>query len=380
MPRQVNRRVSLELSDIVDRILAPVPRGRATRLETAADIAAALSAIIGNVDGAHLLEARLQYPVEQAQITAPEPPRAQLAAPPAAGPVAAGEVSERIDTDGPLQPSPHPDEEPTGALHARPDDRPASPWGGSPDDEVDDDIEGLSTQAFWLDDRDDVEDDTPAHPFTPIPPPNSAVTVSQQVPAADPSRRWQALLFGAFAIVLVVSLAGVFVNQFNVSRGLPPTPPAPWALVSAQDFDPAGDGGDGVENPDQARYVMDGDPSTAWTTERYGRSANFNGRKPGAGVIVDLGEVKEVSWVTVDVGPGPTTAEIRVPADPAATSAPLDALSQWRRIDGFTASTGAVELKLDATIETRWLLVYLTAMPRDGANYVGSIHEIRVSP
>ena len=63
-----------------------------------------------------------------------------------------------------------------------------------------------------------------------------------------------------------------------------------------------------------------------------------------------------------------------------ATELPMESESQWRRIDGFTASTGAVQVKLDATIETRWLLVYLTAMPRDGANYVGSIHEIRVSP
>lgn len=361
VPRQVDRRVSLELSDIVDRILAPVPRGRATRLETAADIAAALSSVLGNVEGSHLLEARLRYPIEHIRITAPKAPRPDLLSSPLAA-----------------------DDEVTGPLHSRADDRPASPWGpassDSPVSAFDQGDEELSTQAFWLDDADDVEDELPAPPYTPIPPPRTSVSVSQQAPSEDPPRRWQALLFGVFALVLVASLVGVFVNQFNRSRAVPPAPSAPYALVSARDFDPPGDGGDGVENPDQVRYVMDGDPSTAWTTERYGRSANFNGRKPGAGVIVDLGEVKEVSWVTVDVGSGPTSADIRVPSDPAVTSPPMEAASQWRRIDGFTASTGAVELKLDATIETRWLLVYLTAMPRDGANYVGSIHEIRVSP
>lgn len=410
VPRQVKRDVSVELSDIVDRILSPAPRGRATRLVTASDIAVALSSVLGSVDGAHLLEARLRYPIEHVRITSPKPPRGERAAeravPLAAVGFGATELSQPVpdEDDATVMHDPFsapsqalPDdvgdprdpreelfwgEEPTGPLHSRADDRPASPWGPSPSDDLPpvDAQEEISTQAFWLDDVDDVEDESPAAPFTPIPPPRSTVSVSQQAPSQDPPRRWQALLFGLFALVLVGSLVGVFVNQFNKSREVPPAPSTPYALVSARDFDPVGDGGDGRENPDQVRYVMDGDPATAWTTERYGRSTNFNGRKPGAGVIVDLGEVKKVSWVTVDVGSGPTTADIRVPADPQATAAPMDSQSQWRRVDGFTTSTGAIELKLDATIETRWLLVYLTAMPRDGANYVGSIHEIRVSP
>lgn len=382
VPRQVNRRASMELSDIADRILAPVPRGRATRLTTASAIEEALSRLLGQAEGAHLLEERLKFPLEPVKITAPKAPRAETRdVPVAAAELEDTQLSEPVeDVLG--------DDEPTGPLSTRADDRPASPWG--PPSPVDDDVgdagdvgdrldEEISTQAFWLDDIDDVEDE-PAPPFTPIPPPRSTVSVSQQAPSQDPPRRWMGLLLGLFALVLIASLGGVFVNQFNKSRAVPPTPAAPYALVSARDFDPAGDGGDGVENPDQVRYVMDGDPATAWTTERYGRSANFNGRKPGAGVIVDLGEVKAVSWVTVDVGSGPTSVDIRVPADQSVDSPPLESRDEWRRLDGFTASTGAVEVKLDATIETRWILVYITAMPRDGANYVGAIHEIRVSP
>ncbi len=407
MPRQVVRTVSTELSDIADRILSPVPRGRATRLETASDVAVALSAVLGGADAANALEARLKYPIEPVRITAPRPPRTDLLASPlAAG--ATASLSEPVPdatvahdpfaeatgrTSEPSASAPAPASEPaeelveevvwqeetTGPLHTRSDDRPASPWGAeSPVDDYDPDEE-ISTQAFWLDDVDDVEDG-PSQPFTPIPPPRSSVTVSEQAPSEDPPRRWQALLFALFALVLVASLVVVFVNQFNRSRALPPTPAAPYALVSARDFDPAGDGGDGVENPEQARFVMDGDPGTAWTTERYGRSANFNGRKPGAGVVVDLGEVREVAWVTVDVGAGATSADIRVPADPEVTEPPMESRDEWRRIDGFTASTGAVEVRLEAPIETRWLLVYVTSMPRDGANYVGAIHEIRVSP
>ena len=415
VPRQVNRKVSMEFSDIVDRILSPVPRGRATRLETASDIAVALSAVLGGVDAANSLEKRLKYPIEHVRITAPRPPRSDLLA----SPLAAGAMGPVLNEPAPPAPmpedsapvagasaadswQPEPDatathdpfaepsepveedvlgqEEATGPLRGRTGDRPASPWGAeSPQEEPLDEHEELSTQAFWLDDVDDVEDG-PSHPFTPIPPPRSAVTVSEQAPSQDPPRRWQALLFALFALVLLASLVVVFVNEFNRSRAVPPAPAAPYALVAARDFDPEADGGDARENPEQARFVMDGDPTTAWTTERYGRSANFNGRKPGAGVIVDLGEVRTVSWVTVDVGAGATSADIRVPADPDATEPPLRNRDEWRRLDGFTASTGAVQVKLESPVETRWVLVYLTSMPRDGANYVGAIHEIRVSP
>ncbi|MDO5630186.1 MAG: discoidin domain-containing protein, partial [Mobilicoccus sp.] len=272
--------------------------------------------------------------------------------------------------------------EPSGALQTRADDRPASPWGQASADEVDDvdENEEVSTQAFWLDDMDEDEDaQTPSVPFTPIPPPRPSVSVARQAPRPDPKRRFEGFLLAMFGLVLVLSLIAVFSTQFTNSRALPPTPSSPYAVAAARDFDPPGDGGDGVENPEQVRFAVDGDPATAWTTERYGRSANFNGRKPGAGVIVDLGEVKTVSWVTVDVGSGPTTADIRVPADASVTEPPMESEDQWRRVDGFTASTGPIELRLAEPVETRWVLVYITAMPRAGANYVGSIHEIRVS-
>ncbi|MDO5533147.1 MAG: murein biosynthesis integral membrane protein MurJ [Propionibacteriaceae bacterium] len=389
---QARRKISLALSDIADRILSPVPRGRATRLETASDIAVALSTVLGGQDAAHQLESRLRYPIEHVRITAPKARPTDLLASPLAATSMTGAVVAPVpaeDATAAHDPFTDADEsESTGPLHSRPDAVPAPPWGNAPrteaapDEGVADDDDGteISTQAFWIEDLAAEDDASPSHPFTPVPPPRSPIRVSPQAASPEPTRRWQGFLFGAFVVVLVVSLAVVFVNQFNRSRALPVKPTTPYALVSARDFDPPADGGDGVENPDQARFVMDGDPSTAWTTERYGRSSNFNGRKPGAGVVVDLGAVRDVSWVTVDVGSGATSAEIRVPADLAVTEVPMGSRDEWRRLEGFTASTGAVEVKLPEAVQTRWLLVYITAMPRDGANYVGSIHEIRVSP
>ena len=344
--RSLNQSVPTELSDVIDRILAPVQRGNGTPLESAAAVAVALSALLDGADASASLEALVQArPLPVAPEAGSTPPAA------------------------------------TSPLSARTDAVPASPWGRPPADggEGDDD-DADHTEAFWPLRDDDDTTTVPSGPFTPIPPPASAA--SPDVPAGPPvpaiRGRWP-LALGAVALVLVVGLVSMLVRQFAGPDAPPPGPSVPYALVAARDFDPASDGGDARENPEQARYVMDGDPATAWRTERYGRSATFNDRKPGAGVVVDLGEPRSVGWVVVNVGADATSGEIRVPRDPDAASAPLDTQASWQRVGAFDAGTGEVEVRLDAPVTTRFVLVYLTSMPRDGANYVGSIYEIKVS-
>ena len=41
-------------------------------------------------------------------------------------------------------------------------------------------------------------------------------------------------------------------------------------------------------------------------------------------------------------------------------------------------STGDVTLRLDRTVETRFVLIYLTELPKRGTYYQGSIAEIQV--
>jgi hypothetical protein len=60
----------------------------------------------------------------------------------------------------------------------------------------------------------------------------------------------------------------------------PSTIPTPTPLA----FDPAGDGAE--HNADLGNLV-DGDPSTLWSTEQY-NNRNFGGLKPGVGVILRL--------------------------------------------------------------------------------------------
>lgn len=355
----LNPTIPTELSDVIDRILAPVQRGNGTRLESAAAIAVALGALLDGADASSSLETLVQArPLPPFTPPSPDRPSASTSR----GSVAPG-----------AQPQPAAPARATSPLSARTDAVPASPWGRASEDDDD------ATEAFWPLRDDDDTAPVPPGPFTPIPPPASGASPVTGAGAEAPTPRpRRGLALGTVTLVLVVGLIAVLVLQFGPDAA-PPGPSMPYALVSARDFDPAGDGGDARENPAQARYVMDGDPATAWRTERYGRSATFNDRKPGAGVVVDLGEPRSVGWVVVNVGDGATSGEIRVPRDLKAASAPIDTQASWERVGAFEAGTGEVQVRLDVPVTTRFVLVYLTSMPRDGANYVGAIYEIKVS-
>lgn len=66
----------------------------------------------------------------------------------------------------------------------------------------------------------------------------------------------------------------------------------PYRIVAATDVDPYGDG----EHPEELGAAFDGDPATAWRTERYSNAA-FGNLKPGVGIAFDLGESVAVSQV-----------------------------------------------------------------------------------
>ncbi|MFG2882947.1 protein kinase family protein [Streptomyces sp. NPDC048297] len=151
-----------------------------------------------------------------------------------------------------------------------------------------------------------------------------------------------------------------------------PAPGRPVAIQSAHDFDPFGT--DGSENPRDIGNVYDNSTATYWETSFY-RSPQFGKLKPGVGVILDLGKVQQVGKVTVTFL-GQTSVELR--------AANADAGSQPTSFDAYTKAAGGsgttVVLKPGKSLETRYLLVWLTELPPDNAGtWRGRVADIKVT-
>ncbi|MER7188648.1 protein kinase family protein [Streptomyces flaveolus] len=146
----------------------------------------------------------------------------------------------------------------------------------------------------------------------------------------------------------------------------------PIAISSARDFDPFGDQS---EKPSEIENVYDGSPSTYWQTDYY-LSSDFGRLKSGVGVIVDLGKVQQVGKVTVTFV-GSTSVELRS-ADADATAEPTSFDDYGKVAEG---SGTTVELKPDKALRSRYLLVWLTDLPKqaDTGEWRGRLADVKVS-
>ncbi|MGV9287947.1 protein kinase family protein [Streptomyces sp. NPDC003719] len=146
----------------------------------------------------------------------------------------------------------------------------------------------------------------------------------------------------------------------------------PVAISGARDFDPFGDQS---EKPSEIEKVYDGSPSTYWQTDYY-LSSDFGRLKSGVGVIVDLGKVQQVGKVTVTFV-GSTSVELRsAGADATTEPASFDAYGKVAEGSGTT-----VELKPDKAFQSRYLLVWLTDLPRqaDTGEWRGRLADVKVT-
>jgi eukaryotic-like serine/threonine-protein kinase len=97
--------------------------------------------------------------------------------------------------------------------------------------------------------------------------------------------------------------------------------------------------GDGVEHDDELARVLDGDPDTAWSTERY-RTPAFGGLKPGLGVVVRVDADVAGLRVRSTVDGWSATVHQAPDADP-------DEPDSWGEPIDLVAAAGAeVELRL----------------------------------
>lgn len=139
-------------------------------------------------------------------------------------------------------------------------------------------------------------------------------------------------------------------------------------VARVRTFDPPP--GDGEEHDEQAALVVDGNPSTSWTTMTYFDPINL--LKDGVGLVLDLGKPADVSEVVIRAEGGPTDLEVRV-ADRRAS-----ALQGFEEFDRTGNATGPTTLRVAEPVQARYVLVWLTGLPKVGANYVGEISEVTV--
>ena len=141
-------------------------------------------------------------------------------------------------------------------------------------------------------------------------------------------------------------------------------------VAGISDFDPEGDG---EESSSDAPLAVDGNPATSWQTTSYKRRPDLGGLKSGVGLVLDLGSVQRVGAVAVELVGVPTTVELR-----AAEVSQPDATG-YQLVGKVTdAPASATLVPTGGSVDARYLLLWLTSLPREGVDFRGGIAEVTV--
>ncbi|MGW7050211.1 protein kinase family protein [Streptomyces sp. NPDC054887] len=230
------------------------------------------------------------------------------------------------------------------------------------------------------------------------PGPHPGVPATQAVPAVPPhplqSRTGKVLKWGVAALLIAAlglgswQLADTLLNRgqdAGETKSSEPSDdeapkkrdPKPIAISDASVFAPNGDG----IAPEKVPNSIDGNTGTAWLTGEYHGFANFGNlpqRKDGSGIIVDLGSVKDVSGLDIDMYRSGQTVQVRAAGEDASEPAALSDFTQ--KMTESAVADSKLEATLDKPVRTRYILVHITSLPPDGSSdrFRGGIAEIKV--
>jgi serine/threonine protein kinase len=152
------------------------------------------------------------------------------------------------------------------------------------------------------------------------------------------------------------------------------------------DFDPQDTDGNFEENAEQAHLAIDGDPSTAWTTNSYYNYPDLGRLKDGVGLLVDLGDEQTVTDLRIEFGAAPTSYEIWATPE-GITGRPTDSppasqdgeSDDWLLASDKKSAGSTSELSFGQPITTRYVLLWLTELPEESeARYRGVVEEIKL--
>ncbi|GAA2134508.1 protein kinase family protein [Kitasatospora kazusensis] len=149
----------------------------------------------------------------------------------------------------------------------------------------------------------------------------------------------------------------------------------PLTVAGIQSFNALGDQ---PEHAETAGNAIDGKPDTYWQTSSY--DSPFGAWKEGTGLLLDLGSTKQVSSVDVQLT-GRTGVELRAAPGSATTAPTADKAGLDSLGTAVAKGTGTeVVLKPDHVLNTRYLLIWLTDIPKDEDDkFQGRVAEIKVT-
>jgi eukaryotic-like serine/threonine-protein kinase len=202
-----------------------------------------------------------------------------------------------------------------------------------------------------------------------------ATTVLQALPddtgdiAPERLRRPRRVL--ALSVLVAVLLAGAaifaIVNARRGGNGEPaaaaPPPPVAVPIKAVRDHNPFGD--DGEEHPEEARFVLDDDPTTVWSTQNY--QSGQLAPKRGVGLYLDTGVAVAARRLDVRTPTPGFEVEVYGSNDAPFGDPEPDDFAGW----GAPLAKKKVDAKRSIAIDTggrtlRYYLVWLVSLPPGG--------------
>ena len=374
-PRQVRAGVSPALDQVCDQILGDPPRHRLPAITSAHDVVTALTKVLGSADGSADLERRLRQPVP---LVGGRGGRGERVNPTTrattSGSEGSGGVPPGWNTAPPVSSLlEHPGEteerrQPVAAATIRPPTVTRSVTVGQNGKVTGRRSPGAAKAGA-----------------------ESAARPQQRQP-----RRWIGLLLILAVLLVTGGVVAALVLDQRISSGAPPTTSTgssageptsatpsilagPVSIADAREFDPQGDPPH-EENSDEVPLAYDGNPTTRWRTVRYLGSPKLGNIKRGVGLVLDLGQPLPVREVQLSLSGSGTNVELRVPkGDPAQINKPpMSSDGRWRSVAKQSKAGATATLTPIQPVTTRYVLVYLTSLPKEGRGYQGGIYEVEV--
>ncbi len=146
---------------------------------------------------------------------------------------------------------------------------------------------------------------------------------------------------------------------------------APVIPVKAVVFSPGGS----PDNPQDVGKTIDGDPATAWSTDRYYDADPFPKFKQGLGILIQLPKPTVLTSLTIDLKSTGTVAQIR-----SAANENPKALADTTELSAPTAlQPGSNRIQLSTQTPVTTVLVWISTLGTTDGNNRTEISEITLS-